>query len=167
MAPDVSWIADKGTGIPFFSYVYSANACAVKVDTETGRVDVETFFSAHDIGRSVNPQQCMGQIYGGAAMGIGYALAENIEVREGKIINDNFNRYFIPTACDLPEFEGIILENPDPEGPYGSKSLGEPAIEVVAPAVINAIADATGKRIFDLPASPAAVIKSLQKDNPG
>ncbi|MFH1416647.1 MAG: xanthine dehydrogenase family protein molybdopterin-binding subunit [Elusimicrobiota bacterium] len=167
-APKIHWDEEKGYGAPYFTYVYSVNACEVTVDTETGKVSVENFVSAHDMGRAINPMQCYGQMFGGAAMGIGFALLEELEVYEGKIKSLNFDTYTLPTACDLPELQGYIVERPDPDGPYGAKSLGEPATEVSAPAVINAVAHATGKRILDLPASLERVLlgKKLSKYGP-
>ncbi|MFW5799414.1 MAG: molybdopterin cofactor-binding domain-containing protein, partial [Spirochaetota bacterium] len=163
--PKIHWDEEKGVGEPYFTYVYSVNAAEVTVDTATGKVKVDNFVSAHDMGRAINPMQCYGQMFGGAAMGVGFALYEEVEVVEGVMKDRNFDTYTLPTACDLPDFKGIIVERPDPEGPFGAKSLGEPATEVAAPAVLNAVAQATGKRIYDLPASLERVLlgKKLSK----
>ncbi len=163
--PAIDWDEEKGVGEPYFTYVYSVNAAEVTVDTATGKVKVDNFVSAHDMGRAINPMQCYGQMFGGAAMGIGLALYEEVEVVEGVMKDRNFDTYTLPTACDVPDFQGIIVERPDPEGPFGAKSLGEPATEVVAPAVLNAVAQAIGRRIYDLPASLERVLlgKKLSK----
>jgi CO/xanthine dehydrogenase Mo-binding subunit len=163
--PKIHWDEEKGVGEPYFTYVYSVNAAEVTVDTATGKVKVDNFVSAHDMGRAINPIQCYGQMFGGAAMGVGFALYEEVEVVDGVMKDRNFDTYTLPTACDLPDFKGIIVERPDPEGPFGAKSLGEPATEVAAPAVLNAVAQATGKRIYDLPASLERVLlgKKLSK----
>ncbi|MGM0442144.1 MAG: xanthine dehydrogenase family protein molybdopterin-binding subunit [Elusimicrobiota bacterium] len=164
-APKIHWDEEEGKGEPYFTYSYSANAAEVTVDTKTGKVKVNKFASAHDMGRAINPMSALGQMYGGAAMGIGFAFLEELEVVKGDIKNKNFDGYTLPTSCDVPEFKGHIVERPDPDGPYGAKSLGEPTTEIAAPALINALTQALKRRIYNLPASLERVLlgKKLSK----
>ena len=164
-APEVDWDKERGQGKAYFTYVYGCNIAEVEVDTETGKVKVTNFVSTHDVGRTINPQTAQGQIYGGVAMGLGYALLEEVEMNNGKIVNDNLDEYLIATAMDMPEITPIFVENPDIAGPFGAKSLGEPATEIVAPAIINAICNAIGRRIYELPANLEEVLlgKKLRK----
>ncbi|MCX5976767.1 MAG: molybdopterin-dependent oxidoreductase, partial [Coprothermobacterota bacterium] len=117
----------------------------------TGQVRVLRVAAAHDMGRAINPQMARGQIFGGVAMGLGYALLEEVELRDGETRTLNFDTYELPTSADMPQVIPILVENPDPAGPYGAKSLGEPTNELLAAAVVNAIANATGRRIRELP----------------
>ena len=151
--PDIHWDEKAGKGSPYFAYVYGTNMAEVEVDRETGEVEVVAFASAHDVGRAVNPQGVLGQVYGGVAMGLGYGLLEDVEHSEGKLSTVNFDEYLIPTSLDVPRVKAILVENPDRHGPYGAKSVGEPTNEIAAPAVVNAVFHATGRRVRDLPAN--------------
>jgi CO/xanthine dehydrogenase Mo-binding subunit len=102
--------------------------------------------AAHDVGRAVNPEMVRGQIFGGMAMSAGFALHEEVKSSDGKITTLNLNTYRVPRAMDLPEMKAIIVQNPDPISPSGAKSIGEPANEILAPAIANALYHATGKR---------------------
>ncbi|MBE3088267.1 MAG: molybdopterin-dependent oxidoreductase, partial [Chloroflexi bacterium] len=150
-APAVDWEEERGQGKVYFTYVYACQAVEVEVDTATGRVRVLRVAAAHDMGRAINPQMVLGQIYGGVAMGLGYALLEEVELHQGETRTLNFDTYELPTTVDMPQVIPIVVENPDPAGPYGAKSLGEPTNELLAAAVANAIANATGRRIRELP----------------
>ena len=146
-----------GQGNPYFVYTWSTMIAEVEVDTETGLVEVLNFISAHDIGKAVNPQQVEGQIQGGGLQGIGYALSENLVVDGGCMRNPDFAGYIIPTAMDSPDIVPIIVEEKYPKGPYGAKGLGEPPLICAAPAIANAVYNATGKRLNDLPLIPERV----------
>ncbi|MEC9488614.1 MAG: xanthine dehydrogenase family protein molybdopterin-binding subunit [Halanaerobium sp.] len=150
-APDISWDEETGQGNPYFTYVYGCQIAEVEVDIGTGEVQVQQMTAAHEAGRAINPASVKGQIYGGTAMGLGYALLEKVEVAEGYVISTNFDSYLIPTVWDVPEIRPIIVENPDPAGPYGAKSVGEPTLDPGAAAIANAVAQATGRRIRNLP----------------
>ncbi|MCL5039759.1 MAG: xanthine dehydrogenase family protein molybdopterin-binding subunit [Firmicutes bacterium] len=149
--PKVSWDEEHGQGDAYFTYVYAANVAEVEVDAETGQVEVLRFTAAHDVGRAINPENVRGQIYGGVAMALGYGLLEEVEMDKGVTRNLNFDEYFVATTMDVPDIQAIIVENPDEFGPYGAKSVGEPTLEIGAPAIANAIAFATGKRLRELP----------------
>jgi len=151
VAPRVTWDEETGQGDAYFTYVYGCQAVEVKVDTETGKVKVLKVAAAHDMGKAINTATTEGQIYGGVLMGLGYGLLEEVDIREGQTRTVNFDTYLIPTSADMPDVVPIIVENPDPHGPYGAKSLGEPTNELLAAALANAIAQATGRRIRKLP----------------
>jgi aldehyde oxidoreductase len=155
--PTVALDAD-GQGIPYASFAFAAQAALVEVDTSLGTVRVLRIVAAHDVGRAVNPTQVEGQIHGGIAQGLGLALME--EYVPGR--TDNLHDYLIPTIGDVPEIETILIEQADPLGPYGAKGVGEPALVATAPAILNAIADATGARLTRVPATPDRVLAALE-----
>ena len=150
-APHVNWDEHTGQGKAYFTYVYACQVAEVAVDTQTGQVIVEHMTAAHDVGRAINPQTVEGQIYGGVAMSCGYGLLEEVELNEGSTRTRNFDEYLIPTAMDVPEVKPIIVENADPYGPYGAKTIGEPTCELGAAAIANAIFHAMGARVRALP----------------
>ena len=141
---------ENGQGEPYAIYGYGAQMVELLVDMELGTVRLEHLTAAHDVGKAINPMLVEGQIEGGAAQGIGMALME--EYIPGR--SDNLHDYLIPTIGDMPSFTNIIVEVADPRGPYGAKGLGEHALIPTAPAILNAIRDATGVAIRDLPATP-------------
>ena len=151
VAPSIHWDEEEGRGNPYFTYVYGCQIAEVEVDMGTGEVTVLNMAAAHDVGRAINPEMLKGQIYGGVMMGLGYGIMEEVETDEGYIANTNFDEYIIPTSKDMPNIIPIIVENPDPDGPFGAKSIGEPTLELGAAAIANAIAQATGRRIRSLP----------------
>jgi CO/xanthine dehydrogenase Mo-binding subunit len=114
--------------------------------------------AAHDVGRAINPLSVEGQIQGGVLMGQGYALQEDFIPG----LTKNFKSYAIPTISDMPEIIPIIVEDPEPTGPFGAKGVGEPALIPTAPAIVNAVYNATGARIYDLPLTPSRVLKALK-----
>lgn len=159
---ELSYNHKIGQGDAFPTYSYGCVAAEVEVDTETGYVQILKVVSCHDVGTAVNPGLARGQIYGGIAMGMGFAVMEEVETNKGIVANLNLDSYLIPTALDVPEMEALIFECDDTEGTYGAKSLGEPATEAVGAAIANAIYNATGKRIRNLPANLERVL--LGKD---
>jgi CO/xanthine dehydrogenase Mo-binding subunit/aerobic-type carbon monoxide dehydrogenase small subunit (CoxS/CutS family) len=142
-----------GQGVPYQSYAFGAQVALVEVDPELGTTKVLTIVAAHDVGRAVNPQQVEGQIHGGIAQGLGMALME--AYLPGR--TENLHDYLIPTVGDMPEIECILVEDPEPAGPFGAKGVGEPALIPTAPAILAAIHAAVGVRITRLPASPDRV----------
>jgi CO/xanthine dehydrogenase Mo-binding subunit len=141
----------------FVTYLFGSHACQLLVDTETGEVKIERYVACHDVGKAINPDQVIGQIQGGVTMGIGMALMEEVVVKEGRILNPGFTDYILPTIRDVPEIECIVLENPDPGGPFGARGVGEPPLIGAAPAILSAIYDAIGKPVRELPATPERV----------
>ncbi len=145
------------------AYGFATQAVEVEVDTETGEVDVLKIAAAHDVGRAINPMAVEGQIHGGVSMGLGYALYEELVVQEGHVLNPNFADYALPTAKDMPPIDTIIIETDDPAGPFGAKGMAEPSCIPTAPAIANAVYDAVGVRIRDLPITPEKVLKALKE----
>jgi len=145
------------------SYAYGTTGVEVEVDEETGRVEILRYIAAHDVGRALNPMLLEGQIYGAAVMGTGYALTEQLILKEGRVMNDNFLDYKLLTAMDKVPVEPVIVEPIDECGPYGAKGVGEPGCVPSAPAIANAIYDAVGVRIKDLPITPEKVLAALKR----
>jgi aldehyde oxidoreductase len=152
---------DTAQGDAYWPYAYGAQAAIVAVDTQTGRVKLERLVAAQDVGKALNPQQVEGQIRGAVAMGVGFALTEEYRVEKGLPVDLNFDTYRIPSAADLPDVEVVIVEEPEPTGPYGAKGVGEPPILPTAPAIANAIRNALGVRLHRLPMTPARVKAAL------
>jgi len=162
--PTTALDPETGTCDPHISYGYATQIALVEVDAETGEVAVLKLYSAHDVGRAVNPQMIKGQIGGGVHMGQGYALMEEYVQQEGVVKTRKFSEYFIPTVLDMPrELVPIIIEAPDPTGPYGATGVGEMTTLPTAPAIISAIHDATGVWIEELPATAEKVLMGMRE----
>ena len=154
---------ETGQGQAHPDYAYGAHAVEVSVDVETGEVEVLKSIAAHDVGQCINPAAVEGQIQGGAQNGQGYALSEEMLYEEGRLVTPSFSEYLMPTAMDMPNVECIILESRSGVGPFGAKGIGEPAMTAVAPAIANAVADAIGVRVFEMPITPERVVTALQR----
>lgn len=153
---------DTGQGQAHPDYVYGAHAIEVSVDIETGEVRVLRSIAVHDIGQCINRAAVEGQIEGGTQNGQGYALSEELLYDEGRLITPSFSEYLMPTTMDMPRVEITLLESRSGIGPYGAKGIGEPAITPVAPAIANAVADAIGVRVFEMPITPERVVAALR-----
>ena len=139
-------------------YMYGAHAVDVEVDKETGMVTLLRMAAAHDVGKAINPLTCVGQIEGGAVMGVGAALYETLKYdAQGNIENPSFLDYHLVTSADAPEVAAIVVEEPLDHGPWGAKGVGEPPVALGPAAIGNAVANATQTRIRDLPLSPERV----------
>ncbi|MBU1318625.1 MAG: molybdopterin-dependent oxidoreductase [candidate division Zixibacteria bacterium] len=144
----------------------SAQIAEVTVDLKTGEITVGHITGAHDCGYAINVTQVEGQMQGSMMMGMGEALMEQIIYdNKGRIVNANLAEYKIPTALDMPHLDAIIIESNEPSGPYGAKEVGEGAIMPVIPSILNAIYDATGVRIDELPVTPERLIAALRSKN--
>ncbi len=148
-------------GIPFELYSYAATSVSLEVNTETGRIEVRKVVSAHDVGQAVNRANVEGQIEGGSAMGIGFALMESTMVENGVIVNPQFSKYLIPTALDMPVIYPIIVESGGEAAPFGAKGIGEPALIPIIPAIVSAVEAAIGIRFYKLPITPTDVMAAL------
>jgi CO/xanthine dehydrogenase Mo-binding subunit len=157
-SPKASWDEETGQGDAYFTFVYGCNIAEVSVDTETGKVDVTDFVTCHDVGTAISRGGVLGQMYGGVAMGLGYGLLEEFDFEDGVPKQLNFDEYLIPTSMDVPPIKAIIVENADAIGPFGAKSIGEPSNELAAPAIANAIFNATGRRVYEIPANLERVL---------
>ena len=152
----------SGQGSPYAVYGYGAQMVELSVNPALGTVKLIKITAAHDLGRVINPMLAEGQIEGGIAQGIGMALME--EYLPGR--TDNLHDYLIPTFGDVPPIESLLIEVPDPEGPFGAKGLGEHVLIPTAPAILNAIRHATGVRVTKLPALPHRVLEAIRKAKP-
>ena len=153
---------ETGQGQAHPDYTYGAHAIEVSVDTDTGEVKVLRSVAAHDVGQCINPAAVEGQLEGGAQNGQGYALSEEMLYEEGRLVTPSFSEYLMPTSMDVPKVECIVLESRSGVGPFGAKGIGEPAMTPVAPAIANAVADAIGVRVHEMPITPERVIKALK-----
>jgi xanthine dehydrogenase molybdenum-binding subunit len=142
-----------------FAFGYATQAALVEVDINTGQVEVLKVIAAHDVGRALNPLGVAGQIEGGVVMGIGIALQEEFVMEDGIPRTISLARYKIPSIERTPEIVSIIVEDKASEGPYGAKGIGEIPSIPTAPAIINAIYNATGVRMYSLPATPRRVLE--------
>lgn len=157
-------VVKEGSIAGSFAHTYAAQIVDVEVDPESGQVTVLSLVAANDVGKSINPAGVEGQIEGGAVMGIGFALTEQMHHDDqGRLLNPNLLDYKMPTALDVPAVDPIPVEIFDPYGgPHGAKGVGEPPIMPTAPAIANAIFDATGVMIHELPLTPERVRRALK-----
>lgn len=154
---------ETGQGNPYGAYAFATQVVEVEVDTETGQVEVLNIFAAHDVGKAIHPTHVEAQIEGGSVTGLGYGLYEEVKKNEGKIKTPSFATYLIPTAMDVPQIYPLIIEEPASSGPFGAKGVGEPALIPTAAGIANAVYNAVGIRITDLPITPEKVLSELNK----
>jgi CO/xanthine dehydrogenase Mo-binding subunit len=154
---------EKGQGDAHLQFAFAAHRAVVEVDTELGLVRVVEIATAQDVGKAMNPQALEGQIEGGIAQGLGLALLEEIQIKEGKIQNASFTDYLLPTILDMPSVRMEILELADPEAPYGLKGVGEPPTIASTPAVVAALRDATGRDLSRVPVRPEQIAGIAEK----
>ncbi len=151
-----------GQGNAYHPIAYGAQIAEVTVDVTTGKVKVDRIVACHYVGKALNPESVRGQVLGGISMGWGYALSEDSRDDMGKCTADTFGKYRMMKATDIPQYDVILLEDPETTGPYGAIGVGEPPTVATAPAIINAIYDAVGVRITDLPATPEKILSALK-----
>jgi len=149
--PKVHWEEETGHGSAYFTYVYGCQVAEVSVNIGTGEVYINNIWAVHDPGKVINILGAEGQVYGGVTQGAGYGLWEKISTHEGKIRENNFDQFLIPTSKDIDAIHPYFIEGKDKYGAWGGKSLGEPTLELTAAAIANAITNATGQRFFNLP----------------
>ena len=155
---------ETGYSTPNFAYAFVAQAVDVEVDTETGHVRVERFITADDVGQAINPALVEGQVEGAVVQAQGYSLMEDWKTKDGRVLTDQLSTYLIPTIWDIPEkVETVIVEVPDPNGPWGARGLGELPFLPVAAAIGAAIHDATGVWVDEFPFTPERVLRALGK----
>jgi len=155
---------ETGHGKPFGTYVFATQLAEVEVDTETGKTDILKIVAVHDCGKIINPLFVEGQVEGGVVMGLGYGVMEEIVMKDGETVNPDFTNYMIPTALDIPgELITRIVEREEIAGPFGAKGIGEPSLLPTAPAIVNAIRDAVGVCISDLPVTPEKILLALRE----
>jgi aldehyde oxidoreductase len=161
--PPITALDENGQGTPYAVYGFGAHLAEIEVDMELGTVRVLQVTAAHDVGRAINPTLVEGQIEGGVAQGLGMALMEEFFPGKGENLHD----YLIPSAGDIPPVESILIEDPSSIGPFGAKGIGEQAVIPTAPAILNAIHDATGVRIHKVPATPDRVRAAILANRGG
>jgi CO/xanthine dehydrogenase Mo-binding subunit len=149
---------ETGQGEAHVAFAFAAHRAVVDVDVELGLVRVVEIATAQDVGKALNPQAVEGQIEGGIAQGLGLALMEEIQVRDGKIANPSFTDYLIPTILDMPRVNARVLELGDPSSPYGIKGVGEPPTISSTPAVVAALRAATGRPLARVPVRPDDIV---------
>lgn len=152
---------ESGRGNVSPSYNFACHAAVVEVDRRTGKIAVLDYVAAHDIGFALNPTATEGQAIGGAVMGMGVALGEELIFEQGKAVNPAYLHYPLPRAGDVPRIRPILIEGGDPRGVYGAKAIGECSINPPASAIANAVFDAVGERIRDLPITPDKILTAL------
>jgi len=165
LAPKTEHMDDQtGYSKPNFAYAYSAEAVEVEVDTGTGQVRVLRVVVADDVGRAINPDLVVGQIEGAVVQAQGYAMTEEFKSKDGRVLTDQLSTYLLPTVLDIPEqVESVLLEYPDPNGPWGARGLGEIPFLPLVPAISAAIHDAIGVWVDEFPFTPERVFIALQK----
>ncbi|NOZ03514.1 MAG: molybdopterin-dependent oxidoreductase, partial [FCB group bacterium] len=164
--PELAFDAEKGQGEAYFTYSYAAHIARVKVDTLTGLITVEKIWAAHDIGKAINPAGLEGQVEGGTTQGVGWAVTEHFRIEGGAVKTSNLSTYLLPTTMDVGEVETIIVEDPEPLGPWGAKGIGEPAIIPTAAAVTNAVSQALGVPLNEIPLTPERVLSIINRAGP-
>jgi CO/xanthine dehydrogenase Mo-binding subunit len=160
--PGIEWDQEHYRGDAYPAFSWAAAVAFVDVDLDTGQVAVRRVVAVDEVGRVVNPILAAGQVEGGTLQAVGYATIEEMQVVNGRFRNDRLATYLIPTSLDAPAIEAHLLEFPFPDSPTGAKGLGELPMDVGAPAVIDAIHDATGAWITELPATPARVLAAIR-----
>lgn len=164
--PPIHWDEEKGCGSPYFTWVYGCQVAEVRVNTSTGKTDLLHVTAAHDVGHVLNPVGFEGQVCGGVAQGFGYALLEDFNIEHGQVKSENFDSYLLPTIKDIPSITVIGVENPDIAGPLGAKGIGEPATELAAAAINNAVSFALDTRFNKLPLTLEQVILGYNLKKP-
>jgi CO/xanthine dehydrogenase Mo-binding subunit len=163
MAPAAPWDQEVGQGTPYVQYTWGALIVEVEVDMDTGYYTVVGAHAAYDVGKAVNPAGVLGQIYGGTVQGLGYAMMEELLHKDGVVVNPNLGDYYIPTSMDIPsEFKAFIVEVPGPLGPFGAKIIAEPPIVLPGAAVRNAVLNATGVSVDNLPVTSEKVLMGMR-----
>lgn len=148
---------------PSRTFIFGTHIAEVEVDIETGRVSVLKVTAVHDVGRAVNPLGLKGQIEGGVVQGVGYALMEELQVKDGTVLNPDFLNYRMPTTLDIPEIDAFYLEIPSAYGPFGAKGIGEPVMMGVVPAIANAVHDAVGVRVTEVPITAERLLQAARE----
>ncbi|BDH45552.1 aldehyde oxidase [Salmonella enterica subsp. enterica serovar Choleraesuis] len=152
VAPDIHWDEEKGTGSPYFTWVYGCQVADITLDTRTGKISINHATAVHDVGTVINRVGFEGQVCGGVAQGmVGYGMLEDFNIEHGEVKSENFDTYLLPTIKDVPEIDITGIENHDKAGPFGAKVIGEPVLELGAAALNNAVSFALGSRNYALP----------------
>nr|HPQ81788.1 molybdopterin-dependent oxidoreductase [bacterium] len=163
LPPGVKWDEENYRGDAYPTFAWGCDVAEVEIDMDTFEIRVVKMWLAQDIGRAINPKMAAGQIEGGTLQALGYALMERHAVSRGRLATNRLQNYIIPTTLDAPEMETIIVEEPFSFGPMGAKGVGELPMDGGAPAVANAVANATGLSVCDLPITPERLYEAWRK----
>jgi CO/xanthine dehydrogenase Mo-binding subunit len=163
---ELEYDPQQGLGEAYFAYSFATHVAEVRVDRLTGRVHVDRIWAVHDVGRAINPAGVEGQVEGGTTQGTGWAVTERFQYQEGKVLTSNLSTYLLPTVQDVAQVDTVIVEAPEPEGPWGAKGIGEPAIIPTAAAIVNAVSSAVGVQIRELPLTPEKILSVLEGLSP-
>ena len=156
---------ETGQGQAYMFYSFGAHVTRVRVDTWTGKVRVLKIHAVHDVGRVIHPPSIEGQVQGGAVQAMGWATLERLSLDQGRLQNSSFTDYLIPTAVDAPRVEMTFLEDPEPQGPFGARGIGEPSFIPGAAAIANAVANALGTDVAETPLTPERVLALIHQSN--
>jgi CO/xanthine dehydrogenase Mo-binding subunit len=159
---DIKIVQGETSRLPS-TYTYATHSVEVEIDPDTGQLAVLRAVGAQDCGAVINPDGVEGQIDGGMATALGYGVFEEVLIKDGQVLNPNFLEYKIPTAMDMPRMSRVIVESYDDNGPFGAKGVGNSVVINMAPAIANAVYQACGVRIKDLPVTPEKILKGLQE----
>jgi CO/xanthine dehydrogenase Mo-binding subunit len=159
---DLHWDDQRYQGDAYGAYAWAVYVAEVSVDLRTAEAHVEEFVALQEVGKVINPILAAGQIEGGVAQGIGFALYENVVWREGRMVNGQMTNYIMPTSMDVPSIRVFFEELPYARGPAGAKGIGELPLDGTAPAIANAIANATGVDILRVPITPEVLLEILE-----
>ena len=162
--PGLFWDDKKYSGDAYGTYAWAVYVAEVAVDTVTFEARVTDFVAVQEVGRVIHPVLAAGQIEGGVAQAIGMALYENVAWREGRMANGQMTNYIMPTAADIPPIRVFFEEQPYPFGPHGAKGIGELPADGPAPAILNAIENATGICVSETPATPEVLMEAMTKE---
>jgi CO/xanthine dehydrogenase Mo-binding subunit len=164
---DIEWDDERYRGDAYGAYAWAVYVAEVSVDTLTYETRVEDFVAVQEVGRVIHPVLAAGQIEGGVAQGIGWALYENVVWRDGRMANGQMTNYIMPTSADLPPIRVHFFENPYEGGPAGAKGIGELPMDGPAPAILNAVEHATGVSLAQVPLTPEALMDALEGEPAG
>jgi len=160
--PGIRFDDDTYTGDAYPCYGWAATSVELEIDLDTCEVQLGEVITAAEVGRAIHPVLCEGQVEGGTVQALGYALLEELAMKDGRPLNTRMQNYVIPTSLDVPAVRAVLLENPYASGPFGAKGVGELPMDVPAPAVAAAILHATGKLVPELPISPERILRALE-----
>ncbi len=165
--PDMKWDEETHRGDAYPTYAWACCVVALEVDTLAGEIDLIDVTAVQDVGKVVNPMFAAGQVQGGVAQGLGWALMENVVWNDGVMVGANLTDYCIPTSMDLPPIHAVFLEHPQPRAPHGAKGLGELPMEGPAPAVVNALRNALDAQFTEVPVLPEIILAACEQREPG
>ena len=161
--PEINWNDDTYAGDAYGAYAWACDVAEVEVDPDTFEVRPVRVTAVHEIGRAIHPGLAIGQIEGGTLQGIGYGLIEHVAMRDGVMANAQLTNYIIPTPVDIPPIRVYFDENPYAYGPGGAKGIGELPMDGAAPAILNAIENATGASFTHIPLMPERLMERYEK----